>query len=170
MPPSRFLCLTILGYRKPGMSEEAYRRHMNKVSAPMTKDLMTKYGVKRWTVIHNPKQTRNLMSRIFDRQMANVADYDCFSQVVFESIEHYKKMKEDPYYKKHLFDDHENFADIKRSEMTVGWIEEWVNNGEVRDGLAFDSNRVSKRWKSTFYVFLTFLALFPFYHTGMITF
>ena len=51
LPPSKYLCLTILGYRKPGMSEDAYRRHMTKVSAPMTKDLMVKYGVKRWTVV-----------------------------------------------------------------------------------------------------------------------
>ena len=51
LPPSKYLCLTILGYRKPGMSEEAYRRHMNEVSAQMTKDLMVKYGVKRWTVV-----------------------------------------------------------------------------------------------------------------------
>lgn len=52
--PSQYLCLTILGYRKPGMSEEAYRHHMNNVSAPMTKELMTKYGVKRWTVVSVP--------------------------------------------------------------------------------------------------------------------
>jgi hypothetical protein len=55
------------------------------------------------------------MAKLYDRQMANVADFDCFSQVVFESIEDYKKMKEDPHYKKYLFNDHENFADTKNS-------------------------------------------------------
>ena len=115
LPPSKYLCLTILGYRKPGMSAEAYRRYMIEVSAPLTKELMVKYGVKRWTVMHSPPQTRDLMTHLFDSQMSNVADYDCISQVVFESLEHYKKMKEDPWYKAHLFDDHENFADTRRS-------------------------------------------------------
>ncbi|KAJ9656511.1 hypothetical protein H2201_008524 [Coniosporium apollinis] len=119
LPPSKYLCLTILGYRKAGMSEEAYRRHMNEVSAPLTKDLMT----------------RALMTQLFDRQMANVADYDCFSQVVFQSLEHYKAMKADPYYKEHLFNDYENFADTKRSLMTIGWIEEWTNDGQVRESM-----------------------------------
>lgn len=115
LPPSKHLCLTILGYRKPGMSEQAYRRHMIEVSAPLTKDLMAKHGIKRWTVIHNPVQTRDLMGQLFDRQMATVADYDCFSQVVFESLEHYKSLKADPWYKARLFGDHEKFADTERS-------------------------------------------------------
>lgn len=115
LEPSRYLCLTILGYRKPGMSEEAYRRHMIEVSAPLTKDLMAKHGIKRWTVIHNPKETRDYMTELFDRQMANIAEYDCFSQVIFESLEHYKNLKADPWYKARLFGDHEKFADTERS-------------------------------------------------------
>ena len=55
------------------------------------------------------------MAELFDPQMANVADFDCFSQVVFQDVEDYKRMKQDPWYQKHLIGDHENFADTKRT-------------------------------------------------------
>lgn len=66
--------------------------------------------------IHNQRSTRALMNEIVDPQMVNIADFDCFSQVVFKSIEDYKSFKKDPYYKKHLFGDHVHFADTQRSQ------------------------------------------------------
>jgi hypothetical protein len=48
---NKYLCLTICGYRKPGMSEKDYRNHMVNISAPMTKGLMVKYNVIRWTQV-----------------------------------------------------------------------------------------------------------------------
>jgi hypothetical protein len=137
----KFLCLTILGYKKAGMSEEAYRHHMVEVSAPMTKDLMVKYGIIRWTQvrhpldastsvelkyhfrcnadltkqIHNQAETRAMMSQLYDPQMAKVADFNCFSQVIFRRLEDYKRFKQDPVYKQRLTGDHENFADTKKS-------------------------------------------------------
>jgi hypothetical protein len=51
-PEDRLLCLTVLGYRKAGMDEEAYRKHMTEVSAPLTKDLLVKYGILRWTQVY----------------------------------------------------------------------------------------------------------------------
>ena len=71
------------------------------------------------------------MGQLFDHQMTNLADYDCFSQVIFESVEDYKRMKQDEWYKTHLVGDHEKFADTKRSLMTIGWVEEFVRDGVV---------------------------------------
>lgn len=44
------------------------------------------------------------MAQLYDPQMANIADFDCFNQVVFKSLKHYKMMKED-----------EKFADTRKS-------------------------------------------------------
>jgi hypothetical protein len=55
-PGGKLLCLTILGYRKPGMTEEEYRHHMTKISAPMTQDLMVKYGMVRWTQVCHSRE------------------------------------------------------------------------------------------------------------------
>jgi hypothetical protein len=80
-------------------------------------------------------ETRLLMNQLFDHQMLNLADFDCFSQVVFKSVDHYKKMKEDPWYKEHLVGDHEKFADTQKSMMTIGWITEYIRDGEVVEGM-----------------------------------
>ncbi|KAK7937313.1 uncharacterized protein PG986_014181 [Apiospora aurea] len=131
----KFLCLTICGYKKAGMSEEAYRHHMTQVSAPMTKDLMVKYGIVRWTQVHNQSATRAMMGQLYDPQMAKLADFDCFSQVVFKRLEDYKTFKQDPEYKRRLMGDHEKFADTKRSMMTIGWIEQFIDGNMMVDGL-----------------------------------
>ncbi|RMD39350.1 hypothetical protein DV735_g5785, partial [Chaetothyriales sp. CBS 134920] len=116
---------------------------MTKVSAPLTKGLMVKYGIVRWTVIHNPTETRSLMAQLFDAHMVKIADYDCFSQVVFRSLDDYKRLKEDPWYQEKLMNDHLNFADLQRSSMTIGWIEEYVRDGVAVDGFVGPS--VSKQ-------------------------
>lgn len=87
--------------------------------------------------IHNTLETRGLMARLFDHQMTNLADFDCFSQVVFQNVDDYKRMKQDPWYKEHLVGDHEKFADTKRSMMTIGWVTEII-----RDGVEVNSTKV----------------------------
>ena len=56
-----------------------------------------------------------MMAQLIDPQMINIADFDCFSQVVFRNLDDYKRMKQDPWYKEHLVGDHEKFADTKKS-------------------------------------------------------
>lgn len=65
--------------------------------------------------IHNQAETRAMMSQLYDPQMAKVADFNCFSQVIFRRLEDYKRFKQDPVYKQRLTGDHENFADTKKS-------------------------------------------------------
>ncbi|KAL9088889.1 MAG: hypothetical protein Q9165_005946 [Trypethelium subeluteriae] len=114
--PGQLLCLTILGYKKAGLSEEDYQHHMTKVTAPLTQDLMVKYGIVRWTMIHNNTSTRAQMAHIFGPSFPNTSDYDCFTQIVFKSVHDYKKVLEDPFYKQNCAPDHGNFADMRNSK------------------------------------------------------
>jgi hypothetical protein len=76
-----------------------------------------------------------MVGRLFDHQMSTSLDFDVFSQVVFKSVDHYKQMKQDPWYKESLVFEHEKFADTKRTHITIGWITEFIRDGVVVDGM-----------------------------------
>ncbi|KAL8995559.1 MAG: hypothetical protein Q9169_004732 [Polycauliona sp. 2 TL-2023] len=148
--PGQKFVLTIMGYRKEGLSEEEYRDYM--------------------VNIHNTSTTRVLMSKIFDPQFANITQLDCFIQAVFTSIEDIMAMKADPYFKKYITPDHENFADTRGSQellsgrhplshgtiadfsgpsrMTIGYLEEFINHGQVLEEPA-DLDAVFEKQAST---------------------
>lgn len=84
--------------------------------------------------IHNTIEISALMSRLFDFQIVSLAEYDCFSQVVFRNVEDYRRMKEDPWYENHLVGDYERFANTKKSRMTISQITEFIRDAEVVDG------------------------------------
>lgn len=127
----RLYCLTVCGYRKPTLSEEEYGEYMTKKHSQLLKGLMAKYGVIRWTQTHNTTETRTLMGTLYDPKFTNVADFDCFSQFVLESVDNLVRMKQDPLFTDAIRDDHKNFADATRTKITMGYIEEFITDGKV---------------------------------------
>ena len=49
--PQRMLCWTVCAYRKPGLDEDEYHRHMSEVHAPLVKKLMVKYDFVQWSMV-----------------------------------------------------------------------------------------------------------------------
>lgn len=56
------------------------------------------------------------MGTLDDPQYTNVADFDCFSQFMLESVDNLVRMKQDPLFTAAIRDDHENFADATRTK------------------------------------------------------
>ncbi|CAD6594291.1 MAG: hypothetical protein ASARMPREDX12_008593 [Alectoria sarmentosa] len=129
--PQPLLCWTVCAYRKPGLSEADYHKHMSEIHGPLVKHLMVKYGFVSWSMTHNTSETRELMKQLVGPQFEGSADYDCIVQCAFRDVGDFVRMKKDPLYLEQVMPDHERFADTKRSKMTVGWIEDHVRDGKV---------------------------------------
>lgn len=50
-PPNRLLCWTVCAYRKPGLDEAEYHKHMSEVHGPLVKELMVKYDFVKWSMV-----------------------------------------------------------------------------------------------------------------------
>ncbi|KAH6607005.1 conidial pigment polyketide synthase PksP/Alb1 [Trichoderma cornu-damae] len=114
----QLFCLTITAYRKPGLSEAAYREYMTKTHAPLVSSLMKEYGIIRYNMLYDP-------------EFSKLSGYDCIIQFVFRHMEDFRRMKADPRFLEKVAPDHKNFADTSRSTMTIGYFEEFLDNGDA---------------------------------------
>ncbi|KAM0245978.1 hypothetical protein ACHAQJ_010383 [Trichoderma viride] len=127
----QLLCLTITAFRKPGLSEAAYREYMTKTHAPLVSGLMKEYGIVRYNMTHNDSTSRPLLFQLYDPEFSKLSEYDCIVQFVFRHMEDFQRMKADPRFMEKVAPDHKNFADTSRSTMTIGYFEEFLEDGEI---------------------------------------
>ncbi|KZZ88479.1 Dimeric alpha-beta barrel [Moelleriella libera RCEF 2490] len=123
-PRPRLLCLTITGYRRPGLSEQECRDFMTRVHAPLAAELMAEYGIERYAMraddataqqTHNDSQTRPLLYALDDAEFSNLSDYDFVVQFVFRDVADLKRMKADARFLEKLAPDHVRFADMRKT-------------------------------------------------------
>ncbi|KAL4781317.1 hypothetical protein BJX76DRAFT_360013 [Aspergillus varians] len=131
----RLLCLTMMGYRKPGIDENDLCYLMVNKHAQMISNLMEKYGIISYTITHNTEKVSSLLSQLFDPSRVAFSDHDFIVQIMFPDIESFLKLKADPLYIERIAQDHLSFSDPtdekRKTRMTLGFVHEVVRDGKV---------------------------------------
>jgi len=129
--PRQLLCLTMMGYMKSGLDEEALCDFQVNKHAQLVSGLMEKYGIVEYTITHNTSKTRGLLSKIFDPRYVEFSDHDFVVRIMFPDLETFLKVKTDPVYIERISADHLNFADQKKkTRMTLGFVHEIIHEGK----------------------------------------
>jgi hypothetical protein len=70
---------------------------------------------------------------IYDGKLpaSSVSDADAVIQIVFKDVADYLRVRQDPHFIKVVNPDHVNFADPKKTRMSVGSFEVHVRDGHV---------------------------------------
>ncbi|UNI23895.1 hypothetical protein JDV02_009687 [Purpureocillium takamizusanense] len=127
----KYLCLHILGFKKSTVSYAEYRDYMVNVHAPLVRDLLVKYGIVEWSMTHPDENSPEMFDKIRDGLFSNMAPFDVCVSIVMPDIETFVRFKTDPFFQVDVEPDHGKFADLRRSQMFVGWFTPLIKDGKV---------------------------------------
>ncbi|KAJ5537375.1 hypothetical protein N7513_010561 [Penicillium frequentans] len=134
-PTRQLLCITMLGYKKPGLTEEELCDFQVSQYSQLVSGLMEKHGVVRYSITHNAAKPMDLLPRLFDPNYVEYSDHDFVVQIIIPSLESFLALKEDPIYMERVAMDHLNFADrtdrARRTRMSLGYVHEIISDGQV---------------------------------------
>ncbi|KAK5953747.1 hypothetical protein OHC33_005016 [Knufia fluminis] len=128
--------VTILTYRNPKLSEDEFHTHWSKIHSAKASFHLAKFGVISYRQYHTPSSLRNsLISQLpsLGKTESSVADYDGFVELIMPELACYEAAlsDKDGYYRDVIAVDEAGFADMVRSKVTVGWVQGYVEGGEV---------------------------------------
>ncbi|KAF2676585.1 hypothetical protein K458DRAFT_447401 [Lentithecium fluviatile CBS 122367] len=129
----KLFAITIFGYKKEDMNKEEYHDYISKTHAGHLKALLAKNDIVSYTMQHNTTATASLIYQIYAGHLpaSNVSDADAVIQIVFKDIADYLRVRQDPHFINVVNPDHGNFADPKKTRMSVGSFEVHVRDGQV---------------------------------------
>ncbi|KAE8149394.1 EthD domain-containing protein [Aspergillus avenaceus] len=130
--PNRLICITINGYRKPGLSDAELHHYLCEVHAPMAKPFLEKYGILEYNVIDNFAACRPHAEYL--QMSKKLSDHDYIVQFVMKDVEDFRRVWDDPEFRKNVMPDHENFADTTRSGVCIGYVNSFLNGGRDAEG------------------------------------
>ncbi|KAF2219775.1 EthD domain-containing protein [Elsinoe ampelina] len=128
----RLFSVTISAKRKPGMSEDDYHQYISQTHAGHLKELLVQKKIVDYTMQHNTTELMSDIDKLYPNlPMVNHTPYDAFVTIVFRDPQDYIDVKNDPHFINVVNPDHRNFSDPANTQMSFGWFEKHVSNGQL---------------------------------------
>ncbi|KAM0259619.1 hypothetical protein ACHAQJ_003198 [Trichoderma viride] len=127
----RVLRLTLMQYKNPKLSDAEFQKHWSEHHAPLASGWLARNGIIGYTQYHTPPETRNLAAGLLEYAGATLAPFDGYVEFMVRSPEDLFKATQDPEYPVKMQPDEEFMFEHGKMQVTVGWVEVYVQDGKV---------------------------------------
>ncbi|RYP52200.1 hypothetical protein DL768_002591 [Monosporascus sp. mg162] len=124
--------VTVLHYRKPGVSEEEFYRRMNEEFTPMATPIINRYKILKFVLNHSPSHLRNEAADAVALKGWTLSDYDGSVEYWVQDVDEIKKgLMIDPDWTGKVAVLEEDIGDKHRGLVQVSFEEVYIENGKI---------------------------------------
>ncbi len=144
----RLLRLTILQCKNPKLTDAEFHKHWTEHHAPIASGWLARNGIIGYTQVrpipkhglqssliiiqyHTPPETRELAAGLAGYAGGKLAPFDAHVEFIVQSVDDLMKATADPEYPLKMQPDEGCMFEHGKMQMTVGWVETYVQDGEV---------------------------------------
>ncbi|KAK1238777.1 hypothetical protein MKX07_004353 [Trichoderma sp. CBMAI-0711] len=127
----RLLRITLMQHKNPLLTDAQFQKHWTEHHAPLASGWLARNGIIGYTQYHTPPSTRNLAVPLASTVGAVVAPFDAYIEFMVRSVEDLWKATADPEYPIKMQPDEAYMFAEGKMQVTVGWVEVYVRDGEV---------------------------------------